>query len=180
MKNNNNFFNSINEFVAPQKKKIFSCPNGELRINEDKIITFKFEKAENDKLIKKLNEEIESLEKDLETADLYEKVLIHWNISKLEKRIQKESTGWLKNWRLYCQLDSRNQLDEMKDLIFKADTENIWSVLYMIWVEFGTDFGTNNLTKQLSDTQLDTMSIAEATSYTHSRQLPRTREKIID
>ena len=87
-----NFFNSIDEFKAPEKKKIFTAKNGELWVDENKVLTFKFEKQENQELIKRLNDEIEQQEKLLKTADLYEKVLIQSNISKLEKRIQKESS----------------------------------------------------------------------------------------
>lgn len=175
-----NFFNSIDEFKAPEKKKIFTAKNWELWVDENRVLTFKFEKQENQELIKKLNDEIEQQEKLLKTADLYEKVLIHWNISKLEKRIQKESSWWLRNGWLRAELDSRARLDEIKDLIFKADTDNIRSVLFMLWVEFGSEFGTNNLWKNLTDKQLDNMSLAECTSYTHTRNLPRSWENILD
>lgn len=180
MKHTTNFFESIGEFQAPQKKKILTCQNWELWINEDKVLSFKFEKSENSELIKKLNWEIEELEKQLETADLYEKVLIHWNISKLEKRIQKESTWWLKNWWLICKLDSWSLLEQVKDLAMKADTDNIRSVLYMLWVEFWNDFWQNNLWKILTDKQLDNMSMSEATSYSQMRNLPRNWENILD
>ena len=180
MKKNNDFFNSISELKAPQKKLLFKAKNWELRINEEAVLSFKFEKQVNDKLIKKLGEDIEALEYDLKHADLYEKVLIQGRISKLEKRIEKENHGGLKNGRLICQLDSRNQLDQVKDLILKADNDTIRSILYMLGVEFGDEFWENNLSKILTDRQLDDMSESEATSYKHSRNLPRTRENIIE
>lgn len=180
MKKNNDFFNSISELKAPQKKLLFKAKNGELRINEEAVLSFKFEKQPNEAMIKKLNQDIEALEKELKVSDLYEKVLIQWQISKLEKRIEKENHGGLKNWRLICQIDSWSRLDEIKSLILKADTENIWSILYMLGVEFGDDFWDNNLTKILSDKQLDNMSESEATSYKYSRNLPRTRENIME
>lgn len=180
MKKNNDYFNSISELKAPQKKLLFKAKNGELWIDEEAVLSFKFDKQINDRLIKKLWEDIEALELDLKHADLYEKVLIQWRISKLEKRIDKENHGGLKNWRLICKLESRNQLDQVKDLILKADHENIWSILYMLWVEFGDEFWENNLTKILTDRQLDDMSESEATSYKHSRNLPRTRENILE
>lgn len=175
-----NFFNSIDEFKAPEKKKIFTCKNWELWVDENKVLTFKFEKQENQELIKRLNDEIEQQEKLLKTADLYEKVLIQSNISKLEKRIQKENSWWLRNGWLRAELDSRTRLDEIKDLIFKADTDNIWSILFMLWVEFGSEFWTNNLWKNLTDKQLDNMSLAECTSFSHIRNLPRSWENILD
>lgn len=180
MKKNNDFFNSISELKAPQKKLLFKAKNGELRINEEAVLSFKFEKQVNDKLIKKLWEDIEVLESDLKHSDLYEKVLIQGRISKLEKRIEKENHGGLKNWRLICQLDSWSRLDEIKSLILKADTDNIWSILYMLGVEFGDEFGENNLYKIMTDRQLDDMSESEATSYKYSRNLPRTRENIME
>lgn len=163
--------------VKPVKStEIYSCKTWKVFINENWKVFFQYEKAIDENKIKELNSEIEQLERELETVeDFYEEQMTKSKISRLEKRIEFENST-TRFWRYFVMLEW-NQVSDFQDCLQNArEPENIWSALFNTWLSFWDS--ENNLDKNLSDKQLDKMTVSEATSWKEERKalFPRTRE----
>ena len=170
---------SMVEPVAPVKSKtIYSCENGEVFINENGKVFFKYLADENPDKLREISEQIESLKKERATAETYEEsTFLDYNISKLEKSFEYWKWWW-RWWKYFVMLSSK-QISDFQDCLQNSrEPENIWSALRNSWLSFGNDFWNNNLTKLLTDKQLDYMSVEQATSLAEWKAtFPRTREQ---
>ena len=172
---------NLSRFSKPakpiQSTCIYKCDTWKVYLNELWKVFFEYEKAENEDLTRTYFETVEQLKiQRLKADDIFEAEQLDNLIAKYENKIEynKKTT---RRGKQFVMLES-NQIDDFIDCLLNAkNPDNIWSCLANTWLKFWNDLDSSNLTKFLTDEQLDKLTTAEATSYNwKDYKYPRTRE----
>jgi len=161
-------FNGENFEIRKPKKKwlVFENKNGKVYCDSDYLITFQAYYEEDPIRKNKLATELGELERQLEKETEIEIANdLRGKIKALEKEIAFYSWGFSRG-KYKCRLANKTMLDDFLDCLSEwNDPDNIWSLLWNTWLSFWQKKKSNNLECILSDEELDSMTISEATSY---------------
>lgn len=172
--------NSIQVAKPIERTCIYECKTWKVFFSQKGKITFIYNKQPDKEKVIGYQMEIDSLQQTLWNLDLYEKQSVEHQIRELERNIEYELREY-RFWRYYTYLDSISQVKEFQELLQDSrEPQNIWSCLFNTWLKFGNSKDRNNLTKNLTDSQLDNLTAEEATSIVeggYEKYYPRTREE---
>ena len=151
---------------AKPKRLVFKNKNWKVYCDKDYLITFQAYYEENPQKKNELNTELAELERQLAKENDVEIANdLRAKIKGIEKDIAFYS-GWFSWGKFKCRLANRAMLDDFLDCLSEwNDPDNIWSLLGNTWLSFGNKKKSNNLECILSDEELDSMTVSEATSY---------------
>ena len=171
--------NSLQTAKPVNSACIYKCKTWQVFINENWKVFFQYEKPIDDELIKELNLEIEMKERELETVEtVYEDQLKKSELARLKRKLDYAGTT-TRNGHYFVMLEPEQVSDFQNCLQNAREPENIWSSLFNTWLRFWNENWTQNLWKQLTDTQLDNMTAEQAISWEKEidNRFPRTREE---
>ena len=157
--------NSLQTVKPVKSTCIYQCKTGRVFINENWKVFFQYEKEIDQDFISELNQEIEFRERELETVEtVFESDLIKSEISRLKRKLDYAGTT-TRYGHYFVMLEPWQVVDFQDCLQNSREPENIWSCLFNTWLRFWNENWTQNLGKQLTDWQLDSMTGEQATSW---------------
>lgn len=164
----------------PQKKVesriLKEFDNGTLFENANWMVYFNYLKSENPEKAREINEQIEYLEW-LKFDNVFEEQQNKIKISQLEKDLERTKERIVFS-NYFIQFESEKQIDDFLWVLENAfNQDNIWSSLMATWLRFDNP-QYNNLSRTLTDNQLDNMSVEQAIDYREcDNRFSRTREQ---
>lgn len=149
--------------------------NWTLYENENGIVYFNYLKSENTEKAIEINEQLEYL-KWLCFDNVFEEQQNKLKISQLEKEFNRTQERLVFS-SYFIEFESEKQIDDFLTVLERAfNQDNIRSSLMATWLRFDNPL-YNNLSRNLTDKQIDNMSMEQAIDYREcDNRFTRTRQ----